>query len=344
MRRIIHNTTAIVTCLSLLVPQIAAAQTNQTEEPKDGLGAILSQVQKAVEDNNKAAQAEAQPEAPPAPKPAAKAAQAEAAQAEAAPKDQSVEDLEAALGAGTAQDEVAQPAKEEKKPRAKPKRDAQDDTPAAQVQAEEAAPARKPKTKSDANADEAEPGLLGQLADDLRKKDQPEEGAKQDNPKADSTGRLSLATGDLQTERAAQMPKLATILADEISGGLQSESLNCLQGGRFPCADGDRAMTPRGVVIERNGNGQLRLAATENQMYRVDGAGELVQRAAEENTKETEASREAAQQSEPVSAAALEAGYSPSDRIEDGPLTIRIPGGRNWSPQNYTRRYYGQVT
>ena len=45
-----------------------------------------------------------------------------------------------------------------------------------------------------------------------------------------------------------------------------------------------------------------------------------------------------------VYAAALEAGYGPSDRIEDGPLTIRIPGGKNWSPKNYTRRYYGQVT
>ncbi|WP_347137760.1 transglycosylase domain-containing protein [Paracoccus sp. SSK6] len=45
-----------------------------------------------------------------------------------------------------------------------------------------------------------------------------------------------------------------------------------------------------------------------------------------------------------VYAAALEAGYGPGDRIEDGPLTIRIPGGKPWSPQNYTRRYYGNVT
>ena len=45
-----------------------------------------------------------------------------------------------------------------------------------------------------------------------------------------------------------------------------------------------------------------------------------------------------------VYAAALEAGYSPSDIIEDGPITIRIPGGKNWSPKNYTRRFYGNVT
>lgn len=45
-----------------------------------------------------------------------------------------------------------------------------------------------------------------------------------------------------------------------------------------------------------------------------------------------------------VYAAALEAGFGPGDRVEDGPLTIRIPGGKPWSPQNYTRRYYGNVT
>ncbi|MBU2956995.1 transglycosylase domain-containing protein [Paracoccus sp. 1_MG-2023] len=45
-----------------------------------------------------------------------------------------------------------------------------------------------------------------------------------------------------------------------------------------------------------------------------------------------------------VYAAALEAGYGPSDRIDDSPLTIRIPGGKSWSPQNYTRRFHGTVT
>ena len=47
----------------------------------------------------------------------------------------------------------------------------------------------------------------------------------------------------------------------------------------------------------------------------------------------TQAKRQTGSRFKPfVYAAALEAGYSPSDRIEDGPLTIRIPGGRNWSP------------
>ncbi|MGV3693181.1 MAG: transglycosylase domain-containing protein, partial [Paracoccus marcusii] len=59
----------------------------------------------------------------------------------------------------------------------------------------------------------------------------------------------------------------------------------------------------------------------------------------------TQAKRQTGSSFKPfVYAAALEAGYSPSDRLEDGPLTIRIPGGRNWSPQNYTRNYRGMVT
>ncbi|MBO9453864.1 penicillin-binding protein [Paracoccus sp. R12_1] len=45
-----------------------------------------------------------------------------------------------------------------------------------------------------------------------------------------------------------------------------------------------------------------------------------------------------------VYAASLEAGHSPSDIVQDGPLTIRMSGGRTWSPQNYTRRFYGPVT
>ncbi|RJE80595.1 OmpA family protein [Paracoccus sp. JM45] len=122
------------------------------------------------------------------------------------------------------------------------------------------------------------------------------------------TGALTVASGALQTERADAMPGLARVLSEEVWAGLDPASLTCLTGGTFPCADGDRAQTPRGIVIEQNGASQLRLAASENQMLRVNKNGDLVQRAAEENTKETEAAREAARQSEPVNAAALNAG------------------------------------
>ena len=45
-----------------------------------------------------------------------------------------------------------------------------------------------------------------------------------------------------------------------------------------------------------------------------------------------------------VFAAALDQGMSPNDTVLDGPLTIRIPGGKPWSPENYTRNYKGMIT
>jgi penicillin-binding protein 1A len=45
-----------------------------------------------------------------------------------------------------------------------------------------------------------------------------------------------------------------------------------------------------------------------------------------------------------VYAAALQAGASPLDRVLDAPLTIYTPGSGDWSPQNYTREYLGEIT
>ncbi|SDE37975.1 penicillin-binding protein 1A [Paracoccus isoporae] len=54
----------------------------------------------------------------------------------------------------------------------------------------------------------------------------------------------------------------------------------------------------------------------------------------------TQAKRQTGSSFKPfVFSAALDQGMSPQDYIHDGPLTIR-----NWSPQNYTRRFYGDVT
>lgn len=43
-------------------------------------------------------------------------------------------------------------------------------------------------------------------------------------------------------------------------------------------------------------------------------------------------------------AAALDAGFSAADYVEDAPLTIRIPGSGPWSPRNYTNDFRGIVT
>ena len=45
-----------------------------------------------------------------------------------------------------------------------------------------------------------------------------------------------------------------------------------------------------------------------------------------------------------VYAAALQAGASPLDRVLDAPLSIYVPGSGDWTPQNYTREYLGEIT
>jgi penicillin-binding protein 1A len=45
-----------------------------------------------------------------------------------------------------------------------------------------------------------------------------------------------------------------------------------------------------------------------------------------------------------VYAAALDYGLTPSTLVDDGPLAIDAGDGSNWSPENYTRQYYGPTT
>ncbi|WP_102224119.1 transglycosylase domain-containing protein [Acidimangrovimonas sediminis] len=45
-----------------------------------------------------------------------------------------------------------------------------------------------------------------------------------------------------------------------------------------------------------------------------------------------------------IYAVAMDMGYSPSDYVEDTPLTVHMPNGQKWSPKNYERTYEGLVT
>ena len=45
-----------------------------------------------------------------------------------------------------------------------------------------------------------------------------------------------------------------------------------------------------------------------------------------------------------VYAAALDLGWSPSDYVEDVPLTINIPGSGPWTPSNYDKEFHGMIT
>ena len=44
-----------------------------------------------------------------------------------------------------------------------------------------------------------------------------------------------------------------------------------------------------------------------------------------------------------VYAAAMEMGYRPTDIVEDAPITIDVPGSGPWTPQNYSREFFGPV-
>lgn len=45
-----------------------------------------------------------------------------------------------------------------------------------------------------------------------------------------------------------------------------------------------------------------------------------------------------------VYTAAIDRGYRPSDTIQDEPFTLKYPNGDTWRPQNYDRRWHGEVT
>ncbi|GLQ07063.1 penicillin-binding protein 1A [Sneathiella chinensis] len=45
-----------------------------------------------------------------------------------------------------------------------------------------------------------------------------------------------------------------------------------------------------------------------------------------------------------VYAAALDNGFSPVDKVMDGPFVLNQPNGERWKPSNYTNRFYGPST
>nr|WP_111301781.1 OmpA family protein [Paracoccus saliphilus] len=385
MRRIIHNTTALAACLSLLSPQLATAELSL---PKQSAGQPSQQPMVLAQAAGTDDGAEAtDPVLPPDGQPAGDEAAAEAEEAvteetEAQQADDATQAEEgetadtAEPSAGVQEDagdlEAALAAEEAKRAKAEAAAAASDsETPteaegAANADAAAAADAANDAdaaTDADAapgsptdNASEAETELEAQIEAETdlpqnplssaapQPKPQPAEaqpemeqqaadaptepaaGEAQAAPDAEaeadaeadagSSDNLRLAQGDLQQKRAGEMPGLAAVLAKEVEAGLTLASLTCLTGGTMPCADGGRASTPRGVVVERNENGQLRLAPVEAQTYRVNNKGELVVRAAEENRPQTEASREAAQASAPDSAAALDAAEGSGEVVQ----------------------------
>ncbi|MFC0199737.1 OmpA family protein [Paracoccus rhizosphaerae] len=289
--------------------------------------------QAGAQDQNGNAPAQAgAPERAPAPKPERAAAPADAApeQADAAPAADAPAAAEAPSNAAApaqAETQVEEQTQDltdallEEETAAKPQADdAQAEAPVEAQVEEETQDLTEALREAESNAASSEPAPAEAPAA-AESQAQPATGTAEPagqptEAAAAAEGGLRLAAGGVQTDRAGVMPGLANVLQQELSGGLQAGSLTCLSGGSFPCADNGRAMTPRGVVVETNQAGELRLAPVDVQMYRVGQNGELVRRAAEEDTPETEASREAAQASAPVNAAALDAAEGQGEVTE----------------------------
>lgn len=85
------------------------------------------------------------------------------------------------------------------------------------------------------------------------------------------------------------------------------------------------------VVMSADGAVRAMVGGREN---RVSGAF----------NRATQAKRQTGSSFKPfIYAAAIDMGFSPSDFVDDSPLTLNIPGSGPWSPKNYTEEYKGIV-
>ncbi|WP_135209953.1 penicillin-binding protein 1A [Vitreimonas flagellata] len=126
------------------------------------------------------------------------------------------------------------------------------------------------------------------------------------------------------------------------------------QGGR---RDADRRLTAGAIVyVTRNSNGRYALRQVPEIQgalvamdphtgrvlamvggYSLDDANGL--------NRATQAQRQPGSSFKPiVYAAALDFGLTPATLVDDGPLAIEAGDGTNWSPENYTREFYGPTT
>ncbi|MFN4061684.1 MAG: OmpA family protein [Paracoccus hibiscisoli] len=388
MRRIIHNSTALAACLSLMAPHLAMAQPRlpahaagtpaaqnlvlaqaeapaeatedgeilppaetsddeaadeaaETEDgPQDGADLNRDAVAPEAEADAPAEepqaepapeqQSEPEPEPEPAPEPEPEpvtepeAEPQPVTEPEAEPEPAPAAEAEAPTEAEAAPEAPALGAQDNQAPAPKPQGRSAEQAPDASGQAplanpQRQAPAADAEPAAEAPAEDDATGLAEALraVTEGETEETPEAETAEAQPEAAAAqDSLRLATGSVQTDRAGALPGLANVLSGEVSNGLTAESLTCLSGGAFPCADGGRAMTPGGVIVETNEAGELRLAPVEAQMYRVGQNGELIQRAAEEDTPETEASREAAETTEASTAAALDAADGSGETTE----------------------------
>lgn len=288
MRRVIHNTTAIAACLAMLSPQFAAANVTMPSE-----AAIAAEP--FATDPIVLAQADTQQDQQLTEEELRK-------QLKKAERKANKEAEQQAQGEETKADKKAERKAEKAEQKAERKAERAEEKAAEQ--------AEKDQLKAEAKQEKRQEKADAQQKEERKQERQASKDEANDNQSRDqaiaAAGPVTLAEGDTATERAGNMGRLYQVLQDEVDAVLTEDRLSCVSGGSFPCADGDRLITPRGVVLEQNGPGNYRMAAGNEQMFRATEAGEVVPRAAEEDSRETVASREAARETRAAVAAALD--------------------------------------
>lgn len=361
MRRIIHNTTAIAACLSIIAPSLTFAetripdaqaqeqmQTRAEKQPKRAaalqaeLDAGLTADQLACLDGAERPCADGVLMLTPGglavdvseggqiylAKAADQKAAKEAAAAPAEPEQAEAPAAEEAV-AEEPQEQAAEAQEPAEEPEAQPEQvEAERPAQMPEATAETRADDTRPEEKAPISEDDLAKALSQQAEPEAQDNDQAEEPQPAPAPQEDAQpaqaaeqseandGTMQLSKSDAAQKRAGEMPRLYRILEAEVAAGLEADQLSCLSGGAYPCGDGERMLSPGGVVLEQQKNGRFLMAGTRNQMYRVNDEGKLVQRAAEEDTVKTEAAKEAAEAKEAPKAAALDDNAGKGEVVE----------------------------
>ncbi|NHF74075.1 OmpA family protein [Paracoccus xiamenensis] len=77
-------------------------------------------------------------------------------------------------------------------------------------------------------------------------------------------------------ERAESLPGLSALLTAERAAGLQNADLSCLDGSARPCADDMPLVTPAGVAVQLSEGGEIILAPTAQQPFRITNGQPVV--------------------------------------------------------------------
>lgn len=360
MRKLIHNTTAVAACLSLLGPHLALAETRVPDEKAmtqmqaraEQFPELTKQLAQEMADGLTAKQltcadgserpcangvalvtpggvavnlsesgriflAGKAGQASVAHMTKAKGDQKDAKDERKAEKQQSKADKKADKDAEKAQKKAERQDRKDEKNQQKAQREAEKRPGNKPAQSEEAlqaalaaeqAKAERPSKAERAQSEEERPKKRTE-ARETKAPEQKPASKKTDQAKATDRGTqggsVRLVSNETADARAEQMGRLNRVLLTEVDDGLKESQLSCLSGGTYPCKPGERVMTPQGVVLEPQQNGRYLIASAKNQMFRVTKSGDIVERAAEEDTKETAAAKEAARQTQAPKAAAL---------------------------------------